>query len=348
MADNSARRVNPLVRVVLWYLALGALIFVADRYFPWVGEVLLGGRDVSPAGVVNLGGQVTQQVPAEEVPAFRLLSIALVAMAMSFFLLMPIVEVFTATRSKRGYRQAMVQTLVILPVVVAGTIILVRNNLALAFALGGVVGAVSFRNRLEDPKDAVYVFLAIAVGLACGVQAYPIAFAMSLFFNLVILMLWYTDFGRMPAELAKSVATRRIEQARGVVGAEGKRSAEFVSVLDQQVLRSMTPDQLSALADRALKHKQRMSRDILEVEDRYDGSLKVIIPESATDTVKAAVEAVLVRDAKDWRFERAASHDGGKAVVEYKVRFRKKVPMPLLLEAVRRAALPHAEQVTFE
>ena len=33
----------------------------------------------------------------------------------------------------------------------------------------------SFRNRLEDSKDAVYIFIAIAVGFACGVQAVDIA-----------------------------------------------------------------------------------------------------------------------------------------------------------------------------
>jgi hypothetical protein len=85
----------------------------------------------------------------------------------------------------------------------------------LAFALGGIVGAVAFRNRLEDTKDAIYVFLSIAVGLAAGVQALNLAVALSLFFNLVVLILWYTDFGRVPGDLTAPVAHKRIETANG-------------------------------------------------------------------------------------------------------------------------------------
>ena len=43
----------------------------------------------------------------------------------------------------------------ILPLVVAGIILLVQNSTALAFSLGGIVGAVSFRNRVADTKDTM-------------------------------------------------------------------------------------------------------------------------------------------------------------------------------------------------
>jgi hypothetical protein len=61
-----------------------------------------------------------------------------------------------------------VQLLIILPLVVAGIVVLVKDSLALAFSLAGIVAAVRFRNTLDDSKDAVYVFLATGVGLAAA------------------------------------------------------------------------------------------------------------------------------------------------------------------------------------
>jgi hypothetical protein len=70
---------------------------------------------------------------------------------------------------------------------------------ALAFSLAGIVAAVRFRTTLDDTKDAVYIFLAIGVGLASGIQAVGVAVALSVVFNLVVLTLWGTRFGNVYA-----------------------------------------------------------------------------------------------------------------------------------------------------
>src|SRR3989442_13684879 len=79
------------------------------------------------------------------------------------------------TKRRSGYDQSVVQTVIILPMTVAGTVILVQNSLALAFALAAIVAAVRFRNTLKDNKDAVYIFLALTVGVPSGGYAPPAA-----------------------------------------------------------------------------------------------------------------------------------------------------------------------------
>jgi len=68
-----------------------------------------------------------------------------------------------------------VQVLIVLPMIVAGVVLIVSNSLALAFSLGGVVAAVRFRTNMSDSRDIVFIFLAIAVGFAAGVQDITIA-----------------------------------------------------------------------------------------------------------------------------------------------------------------------------
>src|SRR5256885_10660735 len=83
---------------------------------------------------------------------------------------------------------------------VAATVILVQNSLALAFTLAAIVAAVRFRNTLKDTKDAVYIFLALAVGVAAGVFAPTVAAVMSVVFNAVVLLLWKSNVGNIYAD----------------------------------------------------------------------------------------------------------------------------------------------------
>src|SRR5262245_18168448 len=210
---------RPLLRVVGYYIFLTVLILILARITPGFYGRLSSGEITVPKDLAQApgGAEAAAQLGSAE-PGSQ----AIGAMAAAVMLMLPVVWVYILSRQKKGYQQSLVQTLLILPIAVSGVAILVKNSVALAFSLGGIVGAVAFRNRLDDTKDAVYVFITIGVGLACGVQALHIAVALSLFFNLVILILWYTDFGRVPGDLAAPVVQRRIEAARGMVGEEKK------------------------------------------------------------------------------------------------------------------------------
>jgi hypothetical protein len=126
----------------------------------------------------------------------------LVSMLGSFALMFPTSWVYMATRQKKGFDQSMVQTMIILAMAVTGVVVIVRNSLALAFSLAGIVGAVRFRNSLPDTRDMLYVFLAIGVGLASGVEALGAAAVLSVVFNYTVLGLNRSDYGM--CELGRS------------------------------------------------------------------------------------------------------------------------------------------------
>src|SRR5438445_13766019 len=107
----------------------------------------------------------------------------------TLFRSLPVSWVYMLTKQRSGYDQSVVQTVIILPMTVAATVILVQNSLALAFTLAAIVAAVRFRNTLKDTKDAVYIFLALAVGVAAGVFSPTVAAVMSLMFNVVVVAL---------------------------------------------------------------------------------------------------------------------------------------------------------------
>ena len=156
------------------------------------------------------------------------------AMLAAFAVALPVAWIYTLTRAKRGYQQSVVQLLIILPVVVAGIVVMVKYSLALAFSLGGIAAAVRFRNTLDDSKDAVYVFLVTGIGMAAAVDL-PVALVISVVFNVVIVCLWITDFGRTPVELEGNIAERRLARARQLA-----RTGTFVARIDDEVFANMT------------------------------------------------------------------------------------------------------------
>ena len=103
------------------------------------------------------------------------------------------------------------------PISIALVVFLVKGSLALAFSLAGIVAAVRFRTSLDEPIDAVYMFMAIGIGLAAGTQLTTVAYLASMTFVAVSLAVWRVDFGAQPAVLSgwRIVAAGKTGQVPG-------------------------------------------------------------------------------------------------------------------------------------
>ena len=108
---------------------------------------------------------------------------------------LPVTWVYMATRTSDEYDQSIISTILILPSVVTSIVVVVQHSLALAFALGGIAGAVRFKNSLKSSGDALYILLSVGIGLAAGIGAVELALVMSLAFNYCFVMLWVSEYG---------------------------------------------------------------------------------------------------------------------------------------------------------
>jgi len=107
----------------------------------------------------------------------------------------PVTWVYMATRTSDEYDQSIISTILILPSVVTSIVVVVQHSLALAFALGGIAGAVRFKNSLKSSGDALYILLSVGIGLASGIGAVELALVMSLAFNYCFVALWISEYG---------------------------------------------------------------------------------------------------------------------------------------------------------
>lgn len=244
---------NLVVRTVLWYLVCGIIAWSLRAYAPpsWGA---LGGESLGSI----VGGAPAVMSGEGTAPTALAASIAMLT---AFATALPVTWVYTLTRRKKGFQQSVVQTYLILPVVAAGIVVMVKHSLALAFSLGGIVAAVRFRTSLDDSKDAAGIFVVIAIGMAAAV-APSVSFVISIGFNLLMLFLWYTDFGK-PVALEGRSAERKLEKAL----AEHNRTGMFLAKMDEEVLKQMSPEQLEALADRAWRRRKRNDPDLAEEDE---------------------------------------------------------------------------------
>lgn len=323
---------NIVLRLVMYYAALGGSAVLVWMLLPleqqrFVAATLspILGPDVLPSFPEIV---TSAAAPITNIPVLA----EVVSMVVAFLVALPMAWVYMFTRQKKGYRQSTVHSLVLLPVVVAGVVAMVKYSVPLAFSLAGIVAAVRFRNTLDDSRDAVFIFLATGVGLAAAVQV-DIAFVLSALFNAFVLALWHTDFARTPPMLEGERARRKLEHALAMAN----RTSQFVAHVDREILRTMAPAQLDALAGR-LDRVRSDGPSAIARAPRYDARLRVTVTDA--DAGRPVVEGALERHAKRWRFAGSRADDGA-AVIEYDVRLRRGVVAESVADALTRDGAPY-------
>jgi hypothetical protein len=309
-----------VIRCVVYYVVLIGGAALLWPYLPRTG----GLPTLSLEAMFGLPAETSRHAPIT-LDGLALAGGVAIAMTASVLLALPVAWVYLMTRAKRGYQQSVVQLLIILPAVVAGIVLLVKYSLALAFSLAGIVAAVRFRNTLDDSKDAVYVFLATAIGLSAAVNL-PVAAVLSIGFNIIVLLLWYTDFGSAPTELDGRIADKRLRRARQLA-----RTGTFVARLDSELFREMTREQLEGVAQRAWRRAHGPDDDEAGQEEQR---LRVRTRDAAA--MRRTVEPRLAEHTKSWRAGPVTVLDGVE-VVEYMVQLRKKSRPEDLIALVRAA-----------
>jgi hypothetical protein len=185
-------------KLTAYYVAVTAVVLIALQLFPNLREYMpFGGVEalMSSPRTTGLDSALVAS-PAAEISNLRESLYWLVITILGALLTsLPVSWVYIAIRNRKDYDQSLVDTIVILPIVVTSIIIIVQNSLALAFSIAGIAAAVRFRNSLKSSGDALFILLAVGIGLSAGIGALELAIVMTVAFNYTFLVLWMTDYG---------------------------------------------------------------------------------------------------------------------------------------------------------
>ena len=324
---------RPMRRLVAYYAIVALVVALLAFFFP--GEILrisakgLGDVPEGPTVLTDaLSSSPTASVSFGPGSLFDVTITTIMILIGALVLILPVTWVYMSARPSGGqHNQNVVQTLVFLPIVVAGIVFLVQNSLALAFSLAGVVGAVRFRTTMRDSRDLVYVFLAIVVGFAAGVQSLAVGAVISIIFNFVLLITWHYDYGRnMLMPTAAAQWSRPLQALASPTGDH--------QIPDRDLVLSLTPEKAEALAERFDRVSKTVGKK--KKKPRFDSVLTI-----TTDHVPEAqrrVETVLDRVAKRWALDEIVTHIGKPCEIYYLTKLKKSVPRDALITAIHESA----------
>jgi hypothetical protein len=257
----------------------------------WLKDLSVGGLPVlneDAATVIGLGKKALAKDLAPQ-PGPAALPTA-IAMITALLFSIPVAWIYTLTHRKKGWKQGTVQSMVIMPVVIAGIVVLLKYSLALAFGMAAIVAAVRFKSVLNDTRDSAFMLCGIGMGLSAGVVP-EVAGVLSFVFSAIVVTMWYVDFGRAPAALEGKLAEATLERALE----HASRTGTFVARMDDEVFKSLAPDQLEAIADRAWRRRKRNAPDLAEADDgrtvtHEDYSALLRLRTSSPDQLRDAIE----------------------------------------------------------
>lgn len=121
---------------------------------------------------------------------FQILVILSITLAVSLFIFM----IYKITFDGVVYSHSFSVSLVLLSLVTALIIMTISSNIVLSLGMVGALSIVRFRAAIKDPKDIVFQFWSISVGIATGASLYALAVVGSLFIGAVLIILAKTKF----------------------------------------------------------------------------------------------------------------------------------------------------------
>lgn len=103
--------------------------------------------------------------------------------------------VYMYTHTGLSYSRSFVNSLIVIPVIVALVMMIMVDNIVTAFGLMAVFAVVRFRNIVRDTLDTAHILCALVLGMAAGTQKYALAVIGCSATAAIMFFLWWTEFG---------------------------------------------------------------------------------------------------------------------------------------------------------
>jgi hypothetical protein len=117
------------------------------------------------------------------------------AMALCGMCTLAVARVYRFTHKGTGYSQSYVQSLLLLGLITTLIMVVIGSNIARAFSLVGALSIIRFRNAIKETRDVAYIYLVMAIAMACGTRFYSVAMIATLVNCGAILLMHLTNFG---------------------------------------------------------------------------------------------------------------------------------------------------------
>jgi uncharacterized membrane protein YhiD involved in acid resistance len=126
----------------------------------------------------------------------------LLALVMPFVLAGVIATVYRWTFQSISYSRSFIHTMVLSSMIVSMVIMAVGDSFARGLGILGSLAIVRFRTPVRDPRDMVFLYACMGVGITCGAAAFGVAIISTVVISLAVLLLHWSPFASRRAHEA--------------------------------------------------------------------------------------------------------------------------------------------------
>ena len=103
--------------------------------------------------------------------------------------------VYKMTHTGLAYSRSFTITMVAMSITICFIMLIIGSNLARAFSLVGALSIIRYRNAVKESRDTAYIFLAMAIGMACGTKLFGMGVIFTFFASAILFLFEYVQFG---------------------------------------------------------------------------------------------------------------------------------------------------------
>lgn len=116
------------------------------------------------------------------------------SLCIAFVLALVLANIYRWTHQGFSYQRSFIQTIVLACIVICIMIMAIGNNMARGLGILGAMAFVRFRTPIRDPRDIIFLFSSLAIGISCGAQVFMVAILGTLFFGFTAFFLSWSPW----------------------------------------------------------------------------------------------------------------------------------------------------------
>lgn len=163
------------------------------------------------------------------------------------------------------YQKSFNLSLILISLVTTSVIMVISGNLVLSLGMVGALSIVRFRAAIKDPLDIVYMFWAVAIGIANGVANIKVSLTATIVISILIILLNRLPFGTI-AYLV--ILKYNADEEPIFLEALNQNTSQYIIKS-----KNIKNGQVELIAEARIKKENELSKNLTELEGFIDLSL---------------------------------------------------------------------------
>jgi uncharacterized membrane protein YhiD involved in acid resistance len=138
------------------------------------------------------------------------------ALLLSFVLSSVLAKLYQMTFQSLSYSRSFVHTLILGGMITCMVMMSMGDSIARGVGVLGALSLIRFRTAVRDPRDMMFLFATLGIGISCGAGMYSVAITGCALLSSVIILLHYAPFAtrRRYEAMLRFLADSSIESVR--------------------------------------------------------------------------------------------------------------------------------------